>query len=154
MRSEDSEVIVNAVFQAWPPRSIASLSWLGSDDGANISGIDKVTFPAETKTTLSATLTTGRLQLAGMANSSIAGYFGGGSDGANISGIDKVTFPADTKTTLSATLSTARASLASMANSGTAGYFGGGYDSAAFTACKVSCSATVRHACKDVYCIT
>ena len=90
----------------------------GGDDGANISGIDKVTFPADTKTTLSATLSTARNALAAMANSGVAGYFGGGADPSSISGIDKVTFPADTKTTLSATLSTARQKLAGMADSG------------------------------------
>jgi len=91
------------------------------------SGIDKITFLGDTKTTLSATLTTARGYLAGMANSGTAGYFAGGSDsGGRISGIDKITFPGDTKTTLSAVLTTTRSSLAGMANSGVAGYFGGG----------------------------
>ena len=53
----------------------------GGYNGVRISGIDKITFPADTKTTLSATLTTVRSSLAGMANSGEAGYFGGGHDG-------------------------------------------------------------------------
>ena len=75
-----------------------------STASGNISGIDKITFPADTKTVLSATLTGVRSQGAGMANSAVAGYCGAGEDGGYITGIDKITFPADTKTTLSATV--------------------------------------------------
>ena len=53
-----------------------------------------------------------------MANSGVAGYFGGGTDGSNLTRIDKIAFPADTKTTLAATLTTAIARLAAMANCG------------------------------------
>ncbi len=89
----------------------------GGYSGGYLSGIDKITFPADTKTTLSATLTSGRNNLAGMANSTVAGYFGGGDDGVSaVSGIDKITFPADTKTTLSAVLSGNTTNLAAMAN--------------------------------------
>ena len=98
----------------------------GTDSVGDLSGIDKITFPGDTKTTLSATLTTGRRNMGSMADSTVAGYFGGGFDGGNINGIDKITFPGDTKTTLSATLTTATRELAGMANSSTAGYFGGG----------------------------
>jgi len=95
----------------------------------NVSGIDKITFSADTKSTLSATLTSARRSMAGFANSGTAGYVGGGNDGSNISGIDKITFSADTKSTLSANLTSARQYLGGMANSGVAGYFGGGNDS-------------------------
>ena len=61
-----------------------------------------------------------------MANSGVAGYFGGGFDSGLIDGIDKITFPADTRTTLSAVLTSPRATLAAMAANGSAGYFGGG----------------------------
>ena len=45
----------------------------GGEDGARVSGIDKITFPADTKTTLSATLTSARMRSAGMADSGVAG---------------------------------------------------------------------------------
>ncbi len=101
----------------------------GGYDTGNISGIDKVSFPADTKTTLSATLTTARAGAAGFANSAVAGYVAGGYGSAPISGIDKVSFPADTKTTLSATLTTARNTISGFANVGVAGYVAGGFDS-------------------------
>ena len=41
----------------------------GSNSGLSISGIDKITFPADTRTTLSATLSSARYFHAGMANS-------------------------------------------------------------------------------------
>ena len=53
-----------------------------------------------------------------MANSGVAGYFGGGTGASTVNTIDKITFPADSKTTLSATLTTARYALAGMADSG------------------------------------
>ena len=90
----------------------------GGYDTGNISGIDKVTFPADTKTTLSATLTTARNSMGGMANSGTAGYIGGGTNGTNFDRIDKITFPADTKTTLSAVLTTVRQTVIGMADSG------------------------------------
>ena len=92
----------------------------GGYDSARISGIDKIAFSADTKTTLSATLTTARDSATAFANSGTAGYVAGGNDsGGRVSGIDKIAFSADTKTTLSATLTTARSSLAGFANSGT-----------------------------------
>jgi hypothetical protein len=53
-----------------------------------------------------------------MADSGVAGYFGGGLDGSSLSGIDKITFPADTKTTLSATLTSVRYGPAGFADCG------------------------------------
>jgi hypothetical protein len=97
----------------------------GGYDGTYLSGIDKITFPADTKSTLSATLTGGIAEFSGFANSGVAGYVGGGVAPAT-DRIDKITFPADTKSTLSATLSSATQSMATYANSGTAGYFAGG----------------------------
>ena len=91
----------------------------GGQDGTNsLSGIDKITFPADSKTTLSATLTAARNLPTGMANSGVAGYIGGGVDTVLVDGIDKITFAADTKTTLSATLTSPRNRMAGMANSG------------------------------------
>jgi hypothetical protein len=56
--------------------------------------IDKITFPADTKSTLVAVLTSARSEQAGMADSGVAGYSAGGLDTARISGIDKITFSA------------------------------------------------------------
>ncbi len=92
------------------------------------SDIDKIAFTLDTKTTLSATLTTALYVAAGFANSGTAGYVAGGHDSARISGIDKLTFPVDAKTTLSATLTSARNVLTGFANSGVAGYGDGGYN--------------------------
>ena len=90
----------------------------GGDTGVYQSNIDKIAFPADTKTTLSATLTSARRDLAGMANISVAGYFGGGYTSSAQSNIDKITFPADTRTTLSATLTSGRYLLAGMVSAG------------------------------------
>jgi hypothetical protein len=91
--------------------------------------IDKLTFATEAKSTLSATLTAGVFELAGMADSGVAGYFAGGLDvSARSSRIDKITFPADTKTALTSTLTTGTWYLAGFANSAVAGYFAGGAD--------------------------
>jgi hypothetical protein len=100
----------------------------GQDSGSNfLNRIDKLTFSNETKSTLSATLSNTAYSQAGMADSDVAGYFGGGYTGsAELNVIDKITFPADTKTTLSATLSSQRGWVTGVADSGVAGYFGGG----------------------------
>ena len=123
---------VSSYLSAWMPtgdetrQSVAGY-FGGGEDSARIDGIDKIAFPAETKTTLSATLTSARHGTGSMANSGVAGYFGGGSEsGGPVSGIDKITFPADTKTTLSATLTQAVFYAAGLANSSVAGYFAGG----------------------------
>ena len=130
-----ADVAVGTAFVQRPPSytvpafsgSVGVAGYFGGGYAPSLtSRIDKITFPADTKTTLSATLSSARSELSAMANSAVAGYFGGGYDGANISGIDKVSFPADTKTTLSATLTAGRSELGGMANSGVAGYFGGG----------------------------
>ena len=104
----------------------------GGYDGSNLSGIDKVDFSNDSKSTLSATLTSGRNGGAGFANSGTAAYFAGGtiSYPTFTDGIDKLAFSADTKSTLSATLSTATQAPGGFANSGTAGYVAGGYDGA------------------------
>ena len=51
------------------PVGVAGYVAGGQSSGGNISGIDKITFPADTKTTLSATLTTARDNLTGFADS-------------------------------------------------------------------------------------
>lgn len=110
--------------------SVAGYAAGGQDAGGVLSGIDKIAFPADTKTTLSATLTSARVFVTGFANSNVAGYSLGGQDsgGSALSGIDKIAFPADTKTTLSATLTNASGRAAAFGNSGVAGYYAGGYN--------------------------
>ena len=127
---------VSTYLSDWMPlgdvtrQSVAGYIAGGSDSGGRISRINKLAFPAETISTPSATLTAIRNDLAGFANSGVAGYVGGGAPATNI--IDKITFPADTKTTLSATLTTGRQWLSATSNFGVAGYFGGGYDSGTY----------------------
>lgn len=129
-------VRVSIYLSEWMPtndvtrQSVAGYAAGGIDAGGVLSGIDKIALPADTKTTLSATLTSGRQQVTGFANSSVAGYSLGGQDSGDsaISGIDKIAFPADTKTTLSATLTNASRAAAAFANSSVAGYYAGGYN--------------------------
>jgi hypothetical protein len=94
--------------------------YFGGGDSASglISGIDKITFPADTKTTLSATLSTVRRFLGAFADSAVAGYFAGGANPTIVDIIQKVAFPADTVTTLSATLTTVRVAVSGMSNEG------------------------------------
>lgn len=69
----DSRGLVSTYLSQWMPlndvtrQSVAGYVG-GGFDGALISGIDKITFPADTKTTLSATLSTARDGSSGMAD--------------------------------------------------------------------------------------
>ena len=92
-----------------------------------LSGIYKITFSADSTSTLAATLSVSRHALSGAANSGTAAYFAGGSYAGYPSSIEKLTFSGDSTSTLAATLSTARSSLWGAANSGTAAYFAGGW---------------------------
>jgi len=109
-----------------------AVSGAGYFGGGQVSGwakqttVDKFAFPTDGRTTLGTGLSTANTNLAGMANSGTAGYFGGGDDGSLVTWVDKFAFSDDGRTTISATLTVARKQLAGMANSGTAGYFGGG----------------------------
>jgi len=105
----------------------------GGFDGGYLSGIDKITFSSDSKSTLSATFNSERNFHASAANSGTAGYFAGGlTNGGNdlLSQIAKLTFSSDAVSVLSATLSSARAYLDGAANTGVAGYFAGGNTSA------------------------
>lgn len=93
--------------------------------------IEKFAFPSDSRSVISATLSSSRPQGAGMANAGVAGYQGGGADGNFRSDtVDKFAFPADTRTTLGTGLSQIKRLLGAMANAGVAGYFGGGAVSA------------------------
>jgi hypothetical protein len=68
--------------------------------------VDKFAFPSDTRSTLATGLSTSRTSLAGVADSTVAGYFGGGSGPSAV--VDKFAFPSDTRTTLGTGLSAAR----------------------------------------------
>lgn len=115
----------NSITILGPVAAYFAAGYTGSTTASNI---DKIAFSGDTKTTLSATLSTNRSSGAGCANSGTAAYMAGGIDGATFySDIDKIAFPGDTKTTLSATLTSGRYGHGAFANSGTAAYFSGGY---------------------------
>jgi hypothetical protein len=96
--------------------------------GGNVNGavatVDKFLFPADTRSTLGTGLSSSRSNIAGMANSGVAGYAAGGTSSGST--VDKFAFPADTRSTLGTGLTGNTFGLAGMANSGIAGYFGGG----------------------------
>lgn len=82
--------------------------------------VNKFAFPSDSRSILGTGLSIGRMQLAGMAHSGIAGYFGGGTDGGSTthSTVDKYSFSNDTRSTLGTGLSSVRNRLAAMATSG------------------------------------
>lgn len=95
----------------------------GGYNGSSMTGTDKISFPVDTRTTLSAPLTVGRNGCTGFANSGTAGYVAGGYTGSIASAsIDKFALPADTVTTLSAPMTGGRYSFGSFANGSVAGY--------------------------------
>ena len=94
----------------------------GSIGGSNpyVTTIDKLTFPSDTKSSLSPGLTVASYFTCGMANSGVAGYIsrGSGTGGPNTV-VEKVTFPTDTVTVVTAQLTVARYAAAGFADSGT-----------------------------------
>ncbi len=88
--------------------------------------VDRFLFADDSRTTLSATLSAGRVQLAGMA-SPVAGYTGGGTVyyASKVDTVDRFLFSDDSRTTLGTGLSANRNVAAGMASS-VAGYYGGG----------------------------
>jgi hypothetical protein len=95
---------------------------------ANVFGttVDKIAFPADTRTTLATGISQVRGAIGGMANVAVAGYFGGGVDSNGstwYTTVDKFAFPADTRSTLGTGLSVSMSNNRGCANSGTAGYY-------------------------------
>ena len=78
--------------------------------------VDKFAFSDDSQTTLGTGLSSTRQNLAGMADSGTAGYFGGGSTGSLVDTVDKFAFSDDSRTTLGTGLSAARSHMAGMAN--------------------------------------
>jgi len=99
-----------------------------------LSFVDKFAFPSDSRTTLGTGLSTDKQQHGGMANSGVAGYFGGGRAPSLTTVVEKFSFPADGRSILGTGLAVATDSKAGMANSGVAGYFGGGTVSGGTTA--------------------
>tara|TARA_R110000765_G_scaffold237300_1_gene339987 strand:+ start:225 stop:572 length:348 start_codon:yes stop_codon:yes gene_type:complete len=92
----------------------------GGTEGSRVATVDRFAFSDDSRTTLGTGLSAATRQLAGMANSGTAGYFGGGNVSAgNVATVDKFAFSDDSRTTLGTGLSAARSTLAAMANSGT-----------------------------------
>ena len=88
------------------PPAIYGGYWCGG--GSSIDVIDKIRFDSDTRATLDATLSGNSDSAAGLANSRVAGYVGGGNEANSTDRIDKISFPNDGRTTLTATLQTAR----------------------------------------------
>jgi formylmethanofuran:tetrahydromethanopterin formyltransferase len=88
--------------------------------GSLVATVDKFAFPADTRSTLGTGLSAARRAVAGMANSGVAGYFGGGiqSGDSRVTTVDKYAFPADTRTSLGTGLSSARGEAGAVANEG------------------------------------
>ena len=85
--------------------------------GASSTTVDKFAFSDDSRTTLGTGLSASTNELAAMANSGTAGYFGGGRDAADpVATVDKFAFPSDSRSTLGTGLSSDRATLAGMAN--------------------------------------
>jgi hypothetical protein len=83
--------------------------------------VNKFAFPSDTRSTLGTGLSVGRQGAAGMADSGVGGYFGGGqiAGGAMSATVDKFAFPSDTRSTLATGLSSARQDFQAFANEGT-----------------------------------
>lgn len=100
----------------------------GGDTTLNSTGllatVNKFTFPDDSRSTLGTGLSISRRDSAGMSNSGVAGYIGGGASPSIQTRIDKFTYSSDSRSTLD--LHTARYLFAAVANTGTAGYFAGG----------------------------
>jgi hypothetical protein len=102
------------------------------DGSTNVSTVDKFAMPADTRSTLGTGLSALTRHNAGMANSAVAGYSGGGFDrpsNTNTAVVDKFTFSSDSRSTLGSGLSTARRELGAFGNTSVAGYIAGGYAS-------------------------
>ena len=114
---------VSTYLSAWMPTGDSRVSvagyFAGGDSGSYFDNIDRIAFPADTKTTLSATLPTAIGAGACFSDSGVAGYVAGGYTGAASSAIQKLTYSGETTSTLGATLTNARYANAGFSNTGT-----------------------------------
>ncbi len=120
------------------PGSISTgAGYFGGGGFTYLDTVNRFSFPDDSRTVLSAALSTARAALAGTANAGVAGYYGGGvcaPTWTNFDVVDKFAFSDDSRTTLGTGLSAATRWLGGMSNSGTAGYFAGGYNTSGETA--------------------
>jgi hypothetical protein len=104
--------------------------WTSTDfSGTRAATVDKITFSSDTVAALGTGLSIGRTESAGMSNSGVAGYIGGGftqvpADTSSV--VDKFAFPSDSRSTLGTGLSAGVVTPGASANNGVAGYFAGG----------------------------
>lgn len=104
-----------------------------------ITGINKLAWPAETISTLSATISSARRLLTGLSDTGVAGYAAGGmtgtTDATRVATVDKLSFSAETRSTLGTGLGSARSQAGGtgMSNPAVAGYFPGGRTTVAVT---------------------
>lgn len=94
----------------------------------NTNSINKFAFPSDTRSNLSATVSTANaLASGGMQNTGVAGYaqLGHTASGA-VATVDKLSFTAETNSALGTGLSQARAYSGTMSDDGVAGYVAGG----------------------------
>jgi hypothetical protein len=93
--------------------------------------INKFAYPSDTRSVLSATMTSNVNAMSGFANSAVAGYFAGGfisTPTTQTTRADKIAFPSDTKSTLNSALSSQRSDLSGASNWDVAGYSFGGFE--------------------------
>ena len=102
----DSRGLVSTYLSGWMPSGDETRQSVAGYFGGGyytsvLSRIDKIAFPNDSKSTLSATLSVGTWYGQGFADSGVAGYSVSGIDSTNsyLTTSDKIAFPADTKTT-------------------------------------------------------
>ena len=91
----------------------------GGEPSARTTTVEKFAFPADTRSTLATGLSSARENMAGFADSGVAGYSAGGDTSSGRSStVDKFAFPSDTRSTLGTGLATANWRAAGMSNQG------------------------------------
>jgi large repetitive protein len=121
-------------FSAWSNNRDEAAAFSNGGTAGYISGsssltssIEKISFPGDTVSTISATQSTARRELAGFSNSGTAGYWAGGEgSGGRTTTVDKLTYSGEARTTLGTGLSQNTGQNCGFSNSGTAGYSAGG----------------------------
>lgn len=132
----DSRGLVSTYLSQWMPTGDSRVSVAGYFGGGEDSGggyfdkYQRFAFPSDTRTQLTAVLSTGTNTHGAMANSGTAGYFVGGiNSGGNTASAQKLLFSAETNSVIANALNSGATRASSCAaNSGVAGYSFGGND--------------------------